>query len=30
MAFWTFLFLNQPFTDLIVCLEGLKKGLSVL
>ena len=21
MAFWTFLFLNQPFTDLIVCLE---------
>ena len=25
-----FLFLSQPFTDLIVCLEGLKKGLSVL
>jgi len=31
MACWTFsLFLNQPFSDLIVSLEGLKKGLSVL
>ena len=25
-----FFFLNQPFSDLIVSLEGLKKGLSVL
>ena len=31
MACWTFsLFLNQPFSGLIVSLEGLKKGLSVL
>ena len=28
---WTFfLLLNQPFSDLIVSMEGLKKGLSVL
>ena len=25
-----FFSLNQPFSDLIVSLEGLKKGLSVL
>ena len=31
VACWTFfLLLNQPFSDLIVSLEGLKKGLSVL